>query len=283
MKVILIRILEKLGILRFFNFNLRININHRYCIIPLRGRIGLENVLLREHWFTNFLDEILNDKGEGANNYFVDIGVNVGQTLLKVKSLCPELNYIGFEPNSTCVSYVLDLVKANSFSNVIIYPLGLSERDGMLKLFADNAHASGASVIENFRKKTRVEYVMNIPVAKGDNLFNDFEGVIKLIKIDVEGFEADVLTGLKSTLDKFKPIVICEVLPVYSNDNKSRMERQNKLEELLRIHEYDIYRINEDSAKISPIPEIGIHGDMTRTNYIFCHRSKKALLSALIE
>ncbi len=46
----------------------------------------------------------------------LDVGANVGQTLLKVKSCSAERTWIGFEPNSTCVMYLERLIAVNRFS-----------------------------------------------------------------------------------------------------------------------------------------------------------------------
>ena len=44
------------------------------------------------------------------NGAYLDIGVNIGQTLMKLKSVNPKIEYIGFEPNATCVHYVNKLI-----------------------------------------------------------------------------------------------------------------------------------------------------------------------------
>ena len=41
------------------------------------------------------------------NKKFIDVGVNIGQTLLKLKSVSSEIDYIGFEPNPICVNLSL--------------------------------------------------------------------------------------------------------------------------------------------------------------------------------
>jgi len=34
---------------------------------------------------------------------FIDIGMNLGQTLIKLKCVDPNIRYFGFEPNPGCV------------------------------------------------------------------------------------------------------------------------------------------------------------------------------------
>ena len=52
----------------------------------------------------NYTDMLIIYKG------FIDVGVNVGQTLLKLKSISSEINYLGFEPNPNCVNYLKNLI-----------------------------------------------------------------------------------------------------------------------------------------------------------------------------
>lgn len=47
---------------------------------------------------------------------FLDIGVNLGLTLIKVKSVNADRNYIGFKPNPACVFYIEELKRINKLS-----------------------------------------------------------------------------------------------------------------------------------------------------------------------
>lgn len=264
-----------------FNLTVRSSVNNKKVLVPLKGQMGYENVFLRESWFSDISNFLLLDFT--SRSIFVDVGVNVGQTILKIKTIKPDVNYIGFEPNAACVYYAHELVKINQFTNVSIIPVGLGSESGLFKLYADNIYASGASIIENFRRGgKKIEFEYNINVLKGDDVLSNVDGDVKLIKIDVEGFESDVIQGLTSIISSHKPVIICEVLPVYSDNNTARLSRQLKLESLLREHNYKMFQIIETNSSISPIEKIGIHGDMNRTNYIFCHSSESEKLEAAI-
>ena len=52
---------------------------------------------------------------------------------------------------------------------------------------------------------------MQVGLARGDDLLQA-EKVVDLVKIDVEGFELDVLRGLHRTLEQHRPIVLAEAL-----------------------------------------------------------------------
>jgi FkbM family methyltransferase len=279
---LLLRLLKKTKLLNYVNFLVKTKVNGRSVRIPIKGSMGFENVFLVEAWFSNLINILTRDFEN--KDIFVDVGVNVGQTMLKVKSVRSDLNYIGFEPNSACVYYVNELIRVNEFEGVSIYPVGLGGENGIVKLYADNVYASGATVIKNFRKKGKeIKYELNIVVYKGDEFLLNKDSNIKVIKIDVEGFESEVLAGMIGTIQLHRPVIICEVLPVYDKNNSERFERQIKLQEILKANGYNVYLINEEKSKIQLIDEIGIHGDMSKTNYVFCHSDSVERIKELID
>ena len=89
---------------------------------------------------------------------------------------------------------------------------------------------------------------------------------------------------MQSTLAKYKPVIICEVLPVYdkSTTNGSyRFERQEKLVRILVEIGYNIFLINEDDLCLNYLDDIIVHGDMSRTNYVFAHSSNPYIYDQL--
>lgn len=208
-----------------------------------------------------------------SKGVFVDVGVNVGQTLLKVKSVLTEIEYVGFEPNSTCVQYVNDLVTINKFENTTIVPVGISTKTALCKLFfyGNSTVDSSASIVENFRpgeqiKGTEFIPVFNMAVIKQSLTLNK----VGIIKIDVEGCELEVLTELEDNIVADQPIILIEILPVYKANNIERLQRQKKIEKLFVKWGYSILRIvkeNEELKNTIEINEIGIHGDIDNCEY----------------
>lgn len=139
------------GILRKLNYSRKIHINGVEISVPsIRGITC--NVV--EPWMTDLLDKVLPEQ-RGA---FLDVGVNVGQTLVQVKALDQHRKYIGFEPNPICAFYAQELIKENKFENCTILPIGLFTEDCVLPLdlFSDNEADSSASLIDNFRPDHKI-------------------------------------------------------------------------------------------------------------------------------
>ena len=94
---------------------------------------------------------------------------------------------------------------------------------------------------------------------------------LSVLKIDTEGAELDVLTGLAETIARFRPFIVCEILPVVDERipaGRIRLARQIEVQRLLREWQYDVFRLHAD-ARLEPIDAIGVHNDLALTNYLF--------------
>lgn len=260
----LIRILHKFSILA------KLNIQARYPLdstikLPILREIGYEHLFENERWLFQLLKSLVS---LNSGNLVIDVGVNTGQTLLKFMAIDRNIRYIGFEPNPNCLHYLYELIRRNEFSSVTIFPFAVSDKNGLvdLEMYSDSSTDSLASIVPNFRGGKRS--VMKVPVVNGEDIEILSEVKIGIIKIDVEGGELEVIRGLLSVIKHNRPILICEVLPVYSIENQSRLERQNELESILRSMSYLILRIDGPDLFVE-VQSIGVHDDIDHVNYLF--------------
>ncbi|SRX52629.1 FkbM family methyltransferase [Aequorivita sp. CIP111184] len=265
-----------------FNFTTRSKVNGKYFKIPIQGNVGISNLSISEQWMVDLLKVLLKIKGEK----FVDVGVNVGQTLLKLRSVDNDVKYLGFEPNPTCIFYVNKLIKANSIKITSLYPVGISSNTelGELNFFYESETDGSASILNNFNhtKVNRKEYIPLFDVQTLKANIN-FDGM-SILKIDVEGAELEVINSFKDEILKSSPFIITEILPVYDKlENPERYDRQNKLQELLMSLEYTMFRIiknNKDLTGIKELKTIEIHSDMNNCEYLFVPKTQLANLKA---
>lgn len=210
---------------------------------------------------------------------FLDIGVNLGQTLIEVKGVDPEREYVGFEPNSSCVFYVEELIRVNNFSNVKLIPVGLFNEEKILKLdlYDDNITNSGGSVIRDYWSYNNyvVQRSMLVPVFSFSKVKNSLNlPRFDVIKIDVEGAEYEVLQSLIIEIEQNKPIILIEVLSAFSENNLIRFNRQKKLEILLKDIDYKAMRIIDNKERIKSVEKIerfDVNVNPDYCNYIFYH------------
>jgi FkbM family methyltransferase len=276
----LARVLNRLHCLSIFNGMATIRVNQKKFLIPLLGGQGYDNLHLSEPWMTDILLALR----PLFNGDFVDVGVNLGQTLLKAHAVFDGVNYIGFEPNPSCIHYVQELVRRNGLKKTMLLPVAVGAKTEMLKLnfFASDKSDSSATIIENFRPLSPTDHFIFVPVFD-PHLVSHFLPVnpVSILKIDVEGAEMEVLLGLREWINTCHPLILLEILPVYSAENRSRLDRQHKIEELLQAWDYQITRIQKgDRVRLEKIETIGIHSTIEDCDYLLHHASLNEKISA---
>jgi len=258
-------------LLRRFNYRRTINLEGVSFTIPsIKGIICNPT----ESWLTQLLAQLLPQK----NGTFVDVGVNVGQTLIKVKSVELARAYIGFEPNPVCVFYVQELIKANNLQECNLLPVGRLTHDRVLEmdLFSSDDADSCASIIPDFRPNHPVQSRIHVPVFQFTSLPDRIRSQkAAIIKIDVEGAELEVVRGLTPWVTRDRPFILIEILPVHSADNQFRIHRQSDLEQWFRDQKYGLFRVlkskNGDFSRMERIHEIGVHSDLSLCDYVAIH------------
>lgn len=231
-----------------------------------------------------WMDEVLRKTMSVFPGVFVDVGMNIGQTLVKVKAINPDQAVLGFEPNPNCIIALRDLIRLNAYRNVRVVPVALSETDGLAELGLTSGPADdSASMIPNFREA---------PVARLERIaclrFETVErsipvGPLGVVKIDVEGAESMVLAGMEGRLRADRPAVVIEILPAYTADNAPRLERVHAIEALLRRLDYTLLLIDRTDPKrvsLKPLAEVGVVEDLALSNYVLCPAERLQALSS---
>lgn len=275
MNKIFLKALNKFNLLENINVTVPIDLNKNNFLVPVEGKTGYSNVFTTEPWMVGLLEKILSLK----SGIFIDVGVNIGQTLLKLRCVNKEIKYVGFEPNPYCINYTSKLIALNELKNTILMPFGVSNKTeiGVLNFFYKGNTDSTASIIPEFRPEQKIERKEFIPLYD----FSKFHHLVKsdsvgFLKIDVEGAELEVLESFTEIIKKSNPFILIEILPVYNQENKTRLERQNKIEALIYINNYSILRIikkGDNVHKLEELSSFGIHSDLDHCDYICVPKS----------
>lgn len=140
-----------------------------------------------------------------AGDCFVDIGANVGLfSLYAAKKVGPAGTVISFEPSKVTYDRLLENIQLNNFNNVKPFKLGLSDKEAVLELnISENGFEAWNTFIQSADSKfSRKEEVLVKPFDKFLEENNIDIDKIALIKLDVEGFEINVLKGASKLLSR---------------------------------------------------------------------------------
>lgn len=285
MKYFLSRVLRKVGLIRFVNLNWSIRLNGKSVSIPIVRGLGIANLAGGEAWLSTVVRPLLKVKA-----VVIDVGANVGQTLIKLKTMVPGVRYTGFEPNAVCVWYLEELIRSNGYEDCTIVPVGLSDASDILELsfFSRNEAEGSASLVSNFRPTTKVVNRRHVAVFRFDDIADKFDlAGLCLLKVDVEGAELGVLKGFEQTLRRYRPFIVLEILPAYSADNAGRVARQDELCDFLAGIDYALFRIiksvDNGLQSLKPMDRIEIHADLNLCDYIAAPKESALELSRSFE
>lgn len=145
---------------------------------------------------------------------FVDVGANIGMlTLLASRLVGSEGKVISFEPSPREAGRIRRALAINRIANVTLYQIALSDSEGQMTLRVPQGFSALGTLahLANGDAHPAVEE-FQVEVKRGDNVLGELSGPT-MIKVDVEGFEVAVLSGMPSILSTLRPAVLTEVEP----------------------------------------------------------------------
>ena len=153
----------------------------------------------------------------------MDIGANIGYfTLIMAKGIKENGKVFSFEPEPKNFELLKKNVEINNYSNVILEKKAIGNKTGIAKLYLadrkNNIFHSGMHRIFRSDLVSQISNPVSINIIKLDDYLQDLKFIkkIRLIKIDVEGAEFDVLKGMSKILDENKGI---KIVMEFSSEN----------------------------------------------------------------
>ena len=129
---------------------------------------------------------------------FVDVGANAGYFTCIARAR--DRRVVAVEPHYRNLQYLLENIDQNLGPPVEIFPVALSDRPGVMRLYG--LSSTGASLLPNWAGSPSA-LSRKVPVTTLDNLLEGrFAGERLLVKIDVEGHEHEVILGAQATLGR---------------------------------------------------------------------------------
>ena len=178
-----------------------------------------------------------------------DIGANIGAISLPILKKFPDLKVMMFEPSAEVMGKLIKNLSINPdlLGRYEIFNIALSNQNGLNKFYTSNEEFN-SKVSGLGHSHNRFKFHVKVQTYSGDDLIlNNDVPIPQIIKIDVEGFEFEVLQGLKNILTKYSPIIIFEHC-IYRLDE--RKHSKDKIINFLKSFGYKFYNI-ENNLEIS--------------------------------
>jgi FkbM family methyltransferase len=179
----------------------------------------------------------------------VDVGANIGYYSVLAARSGKEV--IAIEPLRENLDFLYANLLHNGLLNVEVFPLALSDGSGISELFGA---ATMASLVRGWGKQ--VEYQREfISTTTFDRLLSHrLNAVPTFIKIDVEGFEYEVLMGAKTILaQEPKPIWMVEIFRQHESIPGGLNKRFGHIFRLFWDHGYKSMAIGEQVTEVQDV------------------------------
>ena len=177
---------------------------------------------ITKKWKDGLIGEIIKNKS------VLDIGCNIGNHTLYFLNICNASKIHCFEPVENTFSILKKNIEINNLKDrVKLWNVGVGSHKSLGHISHYDENNIGSTTIQE-------DSSGNIDIISIDEL--NLQDPIGLIKIDVEGFELEVIKGILTTLKKNKPFIMIEL----------RHEFKQEIENLLFNIGYQFEILNED-------------------------------------
>lgn len=188
-----------------------------------------------------------------------DIGANIGiTTLFFAKHTGDGGLVVAFEPVPPTAKRLQENVHLNRLQNVRVYTLALGEAEGTAEI-CYAAEAPGIATLrqdiaQGYRKEYRMQTFI-VEVVPLDRLIErELLPDPHFIKLDVEGYEYQVLLGARSVIERTRPALFMEL---HGSSRQERAETWKHIYEFLTERSYHIEAVDKTTITLENLLDHG--------------------------
>lgn len=198
----------------------------------------------------------------------VDVGAQIGYITLAMATLAPgKVTVHAFEPEPLNIQRLRNNIALNPGVDVRIVEKAVSDSNGAIRLYLSKDHNAGTHSTISGGTNVSDDYV-EIPAVTLDTYVRDQNiAALRLMKIDVEGGEYEVIKGAHETLTSLRPIVLMELSDALQ---ESRGFSTVEFKKLMKQFGYSAYTIADDGGLVPSSDEQRHAMD----NVVFLHDSE---------
>lgn len=161
-------------------------------------------------YFTDFDNEMVEEmKGflslTHSSKCFLDVGAHYGIFSLAF-SVRPDSFAYALEPSPDAFEVLEGNIALNADNAIKAYPFAAGSSNAKINLFSDGS--------DHFVATQTSESYISVDMVRLDDFILEQEIKPDVIKIDVEGYELDVLSGAQQLLVNYSPLIFLEIHPV---------------------------------------------------------------------
>ena len=194
------------------------------------GLCQAHRVGVPEHALINSLKKYLDGSG-----VLLDCGAHMGVYSILLSDCFEKV--FAFEAQKRTYFQLCGNLFINEITNVTPINAGVTsagKTHSEKTLYVVSEDGGGSSFIKPTNQKVLSEE--KVPMTAIDH--KQYGGRVKLIKLDIEGYELDALKGAEMTIREFKPVILFE-------SNAGAEEQRNEIFSFLRKYDYQVGRVEQ--------------------------------------
>lgn len=197
---------------------------YMFQLLYKTGKLG------KEYQDVYFLKNIIHE-----GDFVADIGAHLGYYTFELSRLCgPTGKVIAIEPVTKFNLIIEKMMARNKNHNIDLKKVALGGKGDVVEIgipIVGRQKKFGYARIKEMHGYLEYAETEEVPNVNGDELFKDVPR-LDFIKCDVEGAEVPVFNSLLGTVEKHRPILLCELA-----DKNERIKMFN----MLRPYQYEAY------------------------------------------
>ncbi|MCU0316930.1 MAG: FkbM family methyltransferase [Fimbriimonadaceae bacterium] len=200
--------------------------------------------------WTRGLVKLLSDRLLQHPGAFIDVGANLGMvSSLVAKQGKPE-TILAVEANPSTARIAARALHANGVTCATLAICAVSDQPGEMEFHFTPFHSGGASLGATSSKVP--DTIVKVPVTTLDHLVEE-SGTqnVSVVKIDVEGFEPEVVRGALGTIQTHRPMMVLE----FNQMVKQRGVSYESLFSPIRDFSYDLFWLTDGQKDLTLQPE----------------------------
>ncbi|HPC65586.1 MAG TPA: FkbM family methyltransferase [Anaerohalosphaeraceae bacterium] len=175
---------------------------------------------------------------------FVDVGCNIGYYSCLFGKLNPNAKVFSIDPNPQMIERTTENMKLNELTNFKTYNYGVSYEENTLKFYIPQRRHSLGSFIKPEKDLGEIK-TLDVPVRSLMDILNPQDVENAVLKIDAEGYEWKILSGLSiSDIQKFNYVIFEFASEHVKNAGNSAAD----IFEIPWFNDYQLYSIESDGS-----------------------------------
>ncbi len=197
-----------------------------------------------------------------ASDVFLDVGANIGQHSMYASYFAKRV--ISFEPIKRLYDQFNKSVVENNILNIETFNYALGNKKEELPIYSNDINMGASSIMVSENRK--VEQIIKI-LRLDDGRESMGIRKVDFVKIDVEGYELNVLLGMRDIIREHKPKILVEYTPFFYNKIDKSIGKN--LYDFLVDNKYEIWDVGNLGEKYIKVENFEQIKYLDQTN-LFC-------------